>query len=63
MEKNLISPIEKAKQIYFDFIYNAPMHNDNKQRALDYVNRLIDGNPNQRQYWEDVKKSLYEVGA
>lgn len=63
MEKNLISPIEKAKQIYFDFIYNAPMHNDNKLRALHYVNGLIDGNPTKREYWQDVKKALYEMGA
>ena len=61
MEKFMISPTNQAKRIYFGFVYDAPMHSDNKQRAINHVTELIDSNPNEAQYWEDVLQELFKI--
>lgn len=63
MEKFIISPTIQAKQIYFSFVYDAPMKNDNKQRAINHVSQLIESNPNEREYWEQVLQELFEMGV
>ena len=59
----IVSPTNQAKRIYFGFVYDAPMHSDNKECAINHVIKLIESNPNEREYWEQVLQELFEMGV